>query len=61
MTPGLIARFGSRTPLAWDRTFDYHEDARNVLFFDGHVEEVQVANFDALLERYTLADDRFVR
>ncbi len=61
MTPGLIARFGSRTPLAWDRTFDYHEDARNVLFFDGHVEEVQVANFDALLERYTLDDDRFVR
>ncbi len=45
LTSGLIARFGSRTVLATDGTIDNHSDARNVLFADGHVEEIQSANF----------------
>ena len=40
LTSKTIAKFGSRTALAADSTFDPHLDYRNVLFADGHVEEV---------------------
>ncbi len=51
LTSGLIARFGSRTPLAWDRSVDNHSDVRNVLFADGHVEEMSEAMFEDTLDR----------
>lgn len=45
LTSGLIAKYGSRTVLAADRTLAHHLDVYRVLFADGHVEEVALEDF----------------
>ena len=45
LSPERIEQEGARIPLAADRTVEHHYDVRNVLFADGHVEEVDEETF----------------
>ncbi|MBI4613807.1 MAG: hypothetical protein HY720_09370 [Planctomycetes bacterium] len=45
-----LAKFGSRVPLAWDKDLENHGDVRNVLFHEGHVEQMSEEEFEEALQ-----------
>ena len=49
LSSGQIAKFGSRIPIAWDRSASWHDGSRHVLFADGHIEEIPQPAFQELL------------